>query len=144
MTVESSLIIDVIFWAVSFVAIVSAVAVVQLKDLFKSALFLMLSFIAVAALFVLLRAEFIAVVQVLIYVGAISVLIVFAVLMTRDTQIANTPNKLKIPGLLIVGFILGALFLSISGTYWVPLPENGSQHMESIFSKVRNRSTSFA
>jgi NADH-quinone oxidoreductase subunit J len=136
MTIESSLIVDVVFWIVSFVAIVSAVVVVQSKDLFKSALFLILSFFAIAALFVLLRAEFIAVVQVLIYVGAISVLIVFAILMTRDTQIANKPNKLKIPGLIIVGFILGTFFLSISGTYWVTLPENGPQNVENVFSNT--------
>ena len=136
MTIESSLIIDVVFWVLSSVAIVSAVAVVQLKDLFKSALFLILSFIAVAGLFVILRAEFIAVVQVLIYVGAISVLIVFAIVMTRDTQIANNPNKLKIPGLIIVGFILGAFFLSIAGTYWVTLPENGPQNIENVFSNT--------
>lgn len=134
MTIESSLIVDLIFWIVSSVAIISAVAVVQLKDLFKSALFLILSFIAIAALFVLLRAEFIAVVQVLIYIGAVSVLIVFAILMTRDTQIANKPNKLKFPALIIVGFILATFFLSIAGTYWVTLPEDGAQNIENVFS----------
>ncbi len=136
MTIESSLIVDLIFWIVSFVAIISAVVVVQVKDLFKSALFLILSFIAVAALFVLLRAEFIAVVQVLIYIGAVSVLIVFAILMTRDTQIANKPNKLKFPALIIVGFILAAFSLSIAGTYWVTLPENGTQNLENVFSNT--------
>ena len=46
-----------------------------MRNLFRAALFLIVSFLAVAGMFVLLRAEFIAAVQVLIYVGAISVLI---------------------------------------------------------------------
>ena len=83
---ESSLIVDIAFWTLAVSAIVSAVAVVQMRNLFRAALFLIVSFLAVAGLFVLLRAEFIAAVQVLIYVGAISVLIIFAILMTGEVE----------------------------------------------------------
>ena len=52
----------------------------------------MVSFIGVAGMFVLLRAEFLAAVQILIYVGAISVLIIFAVLMPRDVEEGSPSN----------------------------------------------------
>ena len=79
---EASLLVDVVFWALAALAAGAAFAVVQTRNLFRAALFLIVAFVAVAGLFVLLRAEFIAAVQVLIYVGAISVLIIFAILMT--------------------------------------------------------------
>jgi len=53
------------------------------KNLFHSALFLILSFVGVASLYVLLEAPFLAAVQVLVYVGAIAILIVFAIMLTR-------------------------------------------------------------
>ena len=66
---------DVVFWMLSVMAIGGALGVVLVPDLFRAALLLIVVFIAVAGFFVLLNAEFLAVVQVLIYVGAISVLL---------------------------------------------------------------------
>ena len=132
-TVESSLFTDVAFWIVAFVGIVSAVAVVQMRDIFKSALFLVLSFLSIAAFFVLLRAEFLAVVQVLIYVGAISVLIVFAILMTRDVSAGNLSNRLSLPALALAGLLLMGLFVSIAGTHWITLSEPASPEVEGVF-----------
>ena len=53
------------------------------KNLFHSALFMVLSFVGVAGLYVLLEAGFLAAVQILVYVGAISILIIFAIMLTR-------------------------------------------------------------
>ncbi|MER3468596.1 MAG: NADH-quinone oxidoreductase subunit J, partial [Thermoflexus sp.] len=53
------------------------------RHLFHAVLYLILSLVGVAGLFVLLEAEFLAGVQVLIYIGAISILIIFAVMLTR-------------------------------------------------------------
>ena len=83
----------------------------QTRDLFRAALFLAAAFLSIAGLFVLLRAEFLAVVQVLIYVGAISVLIIFAVLTTRDVEHGNPSNMLRIPAA-----ILALLFLVVAST----------------------------
>ena len=69
--VEGSSLTDIAFWAVSIVAIGASVLVVTMRDIFRAALFLALSFLAIAGIYILLRAEFIAVMQVLIYVGAI-------------------------------------------------------------------------
>ena len=92
---EASLIVDIVFWVLAVSSIVAAIAVVQMKDLFRAALFLIVCLLAVAGMFVLLRAEFLAAVQVLIYVGAISVLIIFAILMTGDIEEGSPSHNFK-------------------------------------------------
>ena len=80
-------------------------------------------FLGTAGLFVLLRAEFLAVVQVIVYVGAISVLILFAILMTQDAEQGSPPNRLRYPvGLL--AFLLGvaAVFTALN-TEWMLLAD---------------------
>lgn len=106
---EGSFIVDVIFWVIAISSIVAAIAVVQIKDLFRAALFLIVSFLGVAGMFILLRAEFLAIVQVIIYVGAISVLVIFAILMTRDVEEGNPSNSLRLPAA-----ILSALFAIVA------------------------------
>ena len=115
---EATLIVDIAFWVIAVSSIVSAIAVIQLKSLFRSALFLIVSFVGTAGMFVLLRAEFLAVVQVLIYVGAITVLIIFAILMTRDLEEGNPSNSFGIP-LAILTALFGAIaiFVAVS-TDW--------------------------
>jgi NADH-quinone oxidoreductase subunit J len=72
-----------IFAAASLVTLGEAVVVVTNKNILHSALFLVLAFVGVASIYVLLEAPFIAVVQILVYVGAIAILIVFAIMLTR-------------------------------------------------------------
>ena len=116
--VESTFLTDIAFWVIATSSIIAAVAVVQLRDLFRAALFLVVSFLGVAGMFVLLRAEFLAVVQVLIYVGAISVLILFAILMTRDVKQGSPSNRLRIPaGILALLFLTATVFV-VSNTDW--------------------------
>lgn len=74
---------QIIFLILSTITLGAALAVVTSRNLFHSALFLILSFVGVAGLYILLEAEFLAAVQVLIYVGAISILIIFAIMLTR-------------------------------------------------------------
>ncbi|MEA3349414.1 MAG: NADH-quinone oxidoreductase subunit J [Chloroflexota bacterium] len=73
----------IVFIICSLITLGAAAAVVTSKNLFHSALYLMLSFVGVAGLYVLLEAPFLAAVQILVYVGAIAVLIVFAIMLTR-------------------------------------------------------------
>ena len=120
---ESAFITDVAFWVVAVSSIVAAIAVIQLRDVFRAALFLVVSFLGVAAMFVLLRAEFLAVVQLLIYVGAIAVLIIFAVLMTRDVERGNPSNHLRVPAAAVaVLFLAAAAFVALN-THWTLLDE---------------------
>ena len=120
---ESALITSIAFWVIAASSIIAAIAVVQLRDLFRAALFLVVSFLGVAGMFVLLRAEFLAVVQVLIYVGAISVLIIFAILMTRDIEQGSPSNRIRIPALALAFlFFLAITFVAVN-TKWELLDE---------------------
>ncbi|MBI4298212.1 MAG: NADH-quinone oxidoreductase subunit J [Chloroflexi bacterium] len=116
--IETSLFATILFWVIATTSVVAAIAVVQVRDIFKAALFLVLSFLGVAGLFVLLRAEFLAVVQVLIYVGAISILIIFAILLTRDVQQGNPSNRLRLPALGLSGLLLAAIAFVAARTDW--------------------------
>lgn len=73
----------IVFIILGLVTLGAALAVVTTKNLFHSALYLMLSFVGVAGFYILLEAPFLAAVQILVYVGAIAVLIVFAIMLTR-------------------------------------------------------------
>ena len=118
MATDTPLIIDIAFWIIALSAIGSAIAVVQTRDLFRAALFLAAAFLSIAGLFVLLRAEFLAVVQVLIYVGAISVLIIFAVLTTRDVEHGNPSNMLRIPAAILAILFLVVASITMLNTDW--------------------------
>ncbi len=109
---------DVIFWILSVAAIASALAVVLLPDVFRAALMLVVVFLAVAGLYVMMNAEFLAVVQVLIYAGAIAILIIFAIMLTRDVQLGNLPNRLQPVAGLIPALILAALVFVAVDTDW--------------------------
>lgn len=76
----------VMFFVLSAVTLISGALVVTSRSLFRSALWLVLAFFGIAGLFVLLNAEFLAVAQVLIYVGAISTLIIFAIMLSRGVM----------------------------------------------------------
>ena len=114
-----------VFWALSVVAIGGALGVVLVRDLFRAALMLATAFVAVGGLFVMMNAEFLAVVQILIYVGAIAVLFIFAVMLTRDVQQGNTPNRLQIPAAVIAALVLAAMIATAVSTDWTTLAGAG-------------------
>ena len=74
---------QVIFIILSAVALIGALGVVVSRKLFHAAIFLVLSFVGVAGFYVLLDAEFLAMIQILVYVGAIAILIIFAIMLSR-------------------------------------------------------------
>lgn len=79
-----TLLIQVIFFVLAAFMLLAAVMVVTVRNIIHAALWLIASFFSVAALYLLMEAEFLSVVQVLIYVGAVSILILFAIMLTRD------------------------------------------------------------
>ena len=93
--IELKLTMDFIFWIIAIPMIISSLMVVLSTNLFRSALFLIFSFITVALIFILLRAEFLAIIEILVYVGAISVLIIFAILMTKNIDTGSPSNSLN-------------------------------------------------
>ena len=126
---------DIIFWLLAVGSVVSAIGVVLLRDIFRAALLLVLLFLTVAGVFVLLSAEFLAVVQVLIYAGAISILIIFAIMLTRDVHRGNLPGRIQLLALLFSGFFLASLIFVVTNTSWPLLADVpiGQKSLESVF-----------
>lgn len=75
---------SVLFWLVVAITLVSAGICASARNLFRAALALGLTLMGVAGLFLFLQAEYLAAIQVLVYVGGILVLTVFGVMMSRD------------------------------------------------------------
>ncbi len=109
-------------------AIVFAVMAVTLRNIFHCALALAVMFIALSGVFVVLEADFLAVVQILIYVGAVVVLMIFAVVLTeRITSSAlRQTNQLVIPGVLLCLALLAGFLYAINGAGW-PAPAGEAQ-----------------
>ncbi len=81
------------FGAMAAVTIGGAAGVIAARNVFVAALWLVLSFLGVAGLYALLGADFLAATQVLIYVGAISVLILFAIMLTHNVMQHERANN---------------------------------------------------
>ena len=97
------------FWALSILTLVAAGGVMVSRNLLHAVLFLIVAFIGVAGFFVLLSAEFIAMAQIVIYVGAISVLILFAIVLTPQSVRDNSETAMVGPAILL-GVALAAVF----------------------------------
>ncbi len=108
----------VAFWALAVVAVLSALGVVLLRNVFRAALSLILCFLTVAGIYVTLSADFLAAIQILVYVGAISVLIILAIMMTRDVHRGSPANRLQIPALVVAVLFLEVLVLAVINTPW--------------------------
>ena len=106
------------FWILAVIIIAAALAVVFLRNVFRAALTLILCFIGVAGIYITLSADFLAAVQILVYVGAISVLIILAIMMTRNFQKGNQPNKMQIPVAIIAAALLGFLIYAVTAAPW--------------------------
>jgi len=79
----------VVFIILSAIALIGALGVVLNRRLFRSALFLVLSFVGVAGFYILLEVELLAMIQLLVYVGAIAILIIFAIMLSRQAMVAD-------------------------------------------------------
>jgi NADH:ubiquinone oxidoreductase subunit 6 (subunit J) len=106
----------IVFIILSAVVLGGALAMVITKSMFRAALFMALSFVGIAGLFVLLEAELLGMLQLLVYVGAIAILIIFAIMLSRRIMSGDEPafNKQWTLGLVVVAlplFILLALVL---------------------------------
>ncbi len=108
----------IVFWLLALLVVGAALAVILLRDVFRAALALILCFLVVAGIFITLSADFLAAVQVLIYVGGISVLIVLAIMLTRDVQYGSTSNRLRIPAFIGAVLFFGVMAFALVGTPW--------------------------
>lgn len=109
---------DVIFWILAVVTVVAALAVILLRDVFRAALALILLFLTIAGIFILLSADFLAIVQILVYVGAISILIIVGIMLTRDVTRGNPGGRFRIPAVVVGILLLAMLVFAITHTSW--------------------------
>ncbi|HET91125.1 MAG TPA: NADH-quinone oxidoreductase subunit J [Chloroflexi bacterium] len=111
---------QILFLIFSAITLIAALMVVTRRNLCHAALFMVLSFFGVAGLYVLLEAPFLAGVQVFIYVGGISTLIIFAIVLTRDVVDPTLPphNRQWIAGALVMALLCSVLIWTVLGYQW--------------------------
>ncbi len=112
-------IIGAIFWVLSALILFAGFMVVFVKNIIHAALWLIASFAGVAAFYFLLEAPFIGVVQILVYTGAISILVLFAIMLTR--QVTGEGTRQLFERWPVAAFVSVALFAGvIVPTIWTP------------------------
>jgi NADH:ubiquinone oxidoreductase subunit 6 (subunit J) len=96
------------FFILGVLAVIGAAAALTLRNLVHCVLALVLAFVGLAGLFLQLDAQFIGFAQILVYVGAVAILIVFAVLLTRGTE--STSQSIVSPSWIASGIVAAAVF----------------------------------
>jgi len=102
---------DIVFYVFAFIVLFSAFVVVFSRNIIYSAFSLLFTFFGVAGLYALLQADFLAITQILIYVGGILVLMLFGVMLTNRVVSVDirTGTLQTAPALLIVAVVAGSL-----------------------------------
>lgn len=108
---------QIIFLVVAFVTLGSAFMVVTTRNLIHAALWLVATLFGVAIVYAILEAHFLAVVQVVVYIGAIAILFIFAVMLTRKDMRdqGSQVNKNWWLGALLAVLTFGGLFFLLQG-----------------------------
>ncbi|HTR98574.1 MAG TPA: NADH-quinone oxidoreductase subunit J [Bacteroidota bacterium] len=118
---------DVAFYVFALITVLSACVVVFSKNIIYAAFALLFTFFGVAALYVLLHADFLAVTQILIYVGGILVLLLFGVMLTNKVISVEmkTGTLQTVPALVIVAVVAGSL-AGLCYSMWrtAPVPDD--------------------
>jgi len=131
---------SIFFYFFSFVAVVSAIMVTASKNTVHSVFFLILDFISISCLFIMIGAEFLGMIMLIVYVGAVAVLFLFVVMMLNVAQQKNQwflskSSSRHIPiGLIISTLIFFELIIVIGG--WKYKPDlynlNNNQNLDSV------------
>lgn len=125
---------EVVFGLIVTVTLVSALMAVWHKNVFYNALWLSLCLFGVAGIFIYLNSEFLAVIEIIVYIGAISVAIIFAIMLSETMYVKSEKrNPLKVirsvaaaAGLFIV------LRRILSATTWASAPIEGDYSMKAV------------
>jgi NADH-quinone oxidoreductase subunit J len=107
---------QVIFYFIAALAVGGALGVVLMRNAVYAALSLILALLAVAGVFILLASEFLALVQVLIYGGAVTVLLLFALMLTRTGDLSETMVGAQWPLAAVASAFLAALLIATGAT----------------------------
>ena len=131
----------IVFFIIGTIAVASSILVIGMRNPVHSALFLLLTFLCVAVLFVMQSAEFVAAVQVLVYAGGVMVLFLFVVMLIN---VRHLPDEKVLSRFAKGGFVVGAavfiLFLTVvrPGVYHDPV--NNEQALRTTYRYVRRKS----
>ena len=109
---------DLAFYVVAFIILVTAVCTVAVKNILQSAVFLIFSFVATAILYLLLHAEFTALAQVMVYVGGVVIFVVFTILLT--SRLGEDAFAVKIPRI-FAAFALSIIFVLVMVKCLLPI-----------------------
>ena len=132
----------IFFYVFSVIAVVSAIMVTVSKNTVHSVFFLILDFISISCLFIMIGAEFLGMIMLIVYVGAVAVLFLFVVMMLNVAQQKNQwfiskDSSKHIPiGLLISVIIFFELIIVIGG--WKYKPELFNSENQNIINSVSN------
>ena len=111
---------SIIFYFFAAITVLSAYVVVTTKNVIYAAFSLMLTFFGVAGIYILLGADFIAIVQLVVYVGGILILLLFGVMLTNkitDSEIKTGVTQV-LPASIVVGMFSGVLIASLTSSRW--------------------------
>ncbi len=106
------------FWILAVVTVIAALSVIIQKNVFRAALALIVCLASIAGLFVTLDADFLAAVQILVYVGAVSVLIILAIMLTREFTQGSPSNHLRVPAFFIAAIFFAVVAFAVIKTNW--------------------------
>ena len=132
----------IFFYAFSIIAVISAIMVTVSKNTVHSVFFLILDFISISCLFIMIGAEFLGMIMLIVYVGAVAVLFLFVVMMLNVAQQKNQwfiskENSGHIPiGLIISTIIFFELIIVVGG--WKYKPELLSPTILQISDEISN------
>lgn len=126
---------SLVFFTIAAVTIVSAIAAMSLRNLVHCALCAALTFAGLAGIFLQLGAQFVGFAQILVYVGAVAILIVFAILLTRGME--TSPQAMFSPAWWSGILVAGLVWLCLTATVlWTPLqraqvttPNDAAEHV---------------
>ena len=115
-------IMQIVFFIIAAISLYAALNVVTTNNLVHSALWLVLALFGIGGIYVLLNAGFFAVAQVLIYIGAIAILFIFAVMLTRgvSNEAINQTNSNWLVGAIIAAAFFGGIIYMFRASNWYP------------------------
>ncbi|SHI29122.1 NADH dehydrogenase subunit J [Fibrobacter sp. UWP2] len=114
---------DIAFYAVSIAMIIMAVMTVAVKNILQSAIFLIFSFVGTAILYLLLHAEFVALAQIMVYIGGVVIFVVFTILLT--SHLGEDAFSTKIPRF-FAAFTISISFVFVMIKCILPIPDLAS------------------
>jgi len=110
---------QVVFYIISGLALTGALGVVFSRDVVHAALFLIMTLLMTAGVFVLISSEFLGLVQILLYGGAVTILVIFALMLTRARESTLKLNGSQWPfGLIAATGLASVLILMVRRTNW--------------------------